>query len=103
MSARTTRHLSAFAVLMLVAVSCSADESTTADRRESPAIASPTPQPSDGGGQGGGEAGQGGGGQEGSGAPAEVRSFSAPRLGGGTIDGEDYSGRDVAFWFWAPW
>lgn len=34
---------------------------------------------------------------------AEVLRFSAPRLGGGTIDGEDYSGRDTAFWFWAPW
>ena len=34
---------------------------------------------------------------------AEVLRFSAPRLGGGTIEGEDFSGRDVAFWFWAPW
>ncbi|MGZ8623858.1 MAG: hypothetical protein ACXWYQ_06815 [Actinomycetota bacterium] len=34
---------------------------------------------------------------------AEVLRFSAPRLGGGTIDGEDFSGRDTAFWFWAPW
>jgi hypothetical protein len=33
----------------------------------------------------------------------EVLSFTAPRLGGGTLDGEDYSGRDVAIWFWAPW
>jgi hypothetical protein len=33
----------------------------------------------------------------------EVLRFSAPRLGGGTIEGEDYSGRDVALWFWAPW
>jgi hypothetical protein len=34
---------------------------------------------------------------------AEVLRFTAPRLGGGRIDGEDYSGRDTAFWFWAPW
>jgi hypothetical protein len=33
----------------------------------------------------------------------DVLRFSAPRLGGGTIEGEDYSGRDVALWFWAPW
>jgi hypothetical protein len=34
---------------------------------------------------------------------AEVLRFSAPRLGGGMIEGEDFSGRDTAFWFWAPW
>ena len=33
----------------------------------------------------------------------EVLRFAAPRLSGGTIDGEDLSGQDVAFWFWAPW
>ena len=33
----------------------------------------------------------------------EVLRFTAPRLSGGAIDGEDLSGRDVAFWFWAPW
>jgi hypothetical protein len=32
-----------------------------------------------------------------------VLRFTAPRLGGGTIEGEDFAGRDVAFWFWAPW
>ena len=32
-----------------------------------------------------------------------VLRFTAPRLGGGTIAGEDFAGRDVAFWFWAPW
>ena len=36
-------------------------------------------------------------------AAAEVLRFTAPRLGGGTIEGADYAGRDVAFWFWAPW
>jgi hypothetical protein len=43
------------------------------------------------------------GGNTDGGRPAEVLRFSAPRLGGGTIDGEDFAGRDVAFWFWAPW
>jgi hypothetical protein len=33
----------------------------------------------------------------------DVLRFSAPKLGGGSIEGEDYSGRDVALWFWAPW
>ena len=36
-------------------------------------------------------------------AAAEILRFSAPRLDGGTLEGEDYSRRDVAFWFWAPW
>jgi len=29
--------------------------------------------------------------------------FSAPAVGGGQIDGEDYAGHDLAMWFWAPW
>ena len=36
-------------------------------------------------------------------AATGVLAFSAPRLGGGTIEGADFAGRDVAFWFWAPW
>jgi hypothetical protein len=34
--------------------------------------------------------------------PRELR-FTAPKLGGGTISGAEYAGRDVAVWFWAPW
>lgn len=34
---------------------------------------------------------------------AEVLRFEAPLLGGGTLRGETLAGRDVAFWFWAPW
>lgn len=30
-------------------------------------------------------------------------AFSALADGGGTIDGADNSGQDVAIWFWAPW
>jgi hypothetical protein len=33
----------------------------------------------------------------------EILNFSAPRLGGGTIEGADYRGQDLALWFWAPW
>ena len=32
----------------------------------------------------------------------EVLRFTAPRVGGGTVDATAYAGRPVAFWFWAP-
>ncbi len=32
-----------------------------------------------------------------------VLDFSAPRVGGGAVDGADYTGKDLAIWFWAPW
>jgi hypothetical protein len=34
---------------------------------------------------------------------AELLDFTAPVLGGGTLRGADYAGKDVAIWFWAPW
>lgn len=33
----------------------------------------------------------------------QVLNFEAPLLGGGSLRGETLAGRDVAFWFWAPW
>lgn len=33
----------------------------------------------------------------------EVLDFEAPLLGGGTFRGAHLAGKDVAFWFWAPW
>lgn len=33
----------------------------------------------------------------------EILDFEAPLLAGGTLRGADYAGKDVAFWFWAPW
>jgi hypothetical protein len=36
-------------------------------------------------------------------AMAEVLDFTAPQLGGGTLEGADYAGKDTAIWFWAPW
>lgn len=33
----------------------------------------------------------------------QVLDFSAPQLGGGTVDGASFAGRDIAIWFWAPW
>lgn len=41
----------------------------------------------------------------GSGDPAtapEALRFSAPAIGGGTLDLATYAGQTVAFWFWAP-
>ena len=37
------------------------------------------------------------------GSAPEVLAFEAPLLDGGTFRGEDLAGKDVAFWFWAPW
>ena len=33
----------------------------------------------------------------------EILEFEAPLLDGGTFRGVDLAGKDVAFWFWAPW
>lgn len=33
----------------------------------------------------------------------ELLDFEYPLLGGGTLRGADLAGKDVAFWFWAPW
>ena len=32
----------------------------------------------------------------------DVLAFSAPRVGGGTVDLADYAGKPVLLWFWAP-
>ena len=29
--------------------------------------------------------------------------FTAPAVGGGTVEGADHAGKPVALWFWAPW
>lgn len=37
-------------------------------------------------------------------APEDRRfAFEAPLVEGGTYDGTQLAGRDVAIWFWAPW
>jgi len=86
--------------LVLMAAACSgtsgADDASTPDHGSSTATASESPAQNAGGSDGGSTA-------TGNAPVAEVLRFSAPRLDGGTIEGEDYSGRDVAFWFWAPW
>lgn len=99
MPARIARSLAGVVLLVVVATSCGgpaglADagtrSATPADRSE-PA---PSQAPSGSGG---------GGGTADAGQVPKVLRFTAPQLGGGTIEGADYAGRDVAFWFWAPW
>lgn len=34
---------------------------------------------------------------------AELLDFTAPLVGGGTVQGAELAGRDLAIWFWAPW
>lgn len=34
---------------------------------------------------------------------SEILDFTAPKLGGGAIEGADFAGKDAAIWFWAPW
>ena len=85
MSPRSVHRLAGVVIAVLLASACSSEpsEPRAADAsRPAPVTAtSPTADRS---------------------TPAVLR-FTAPRLGGGTIDGEDLAGRDVAFWFWAPW
>jgi len=99
MPARIAHSLAGVALLVLVSTACAgpagladtgARSATPTDRPE-PAP-SQAPSASDGGDRAA-DAGH---------VPKALR-FSAPQLGGGTIEGADYAGRDVAFWFWAPW
>ena len=87
MSSRPLRTLAGLACVALLTSACSSESS------EPPAAEAPTRAPS-------------------AASPTADRStpvaaaalrFTAPRLGGGTVEGEDLAGRDVAFWFWAPW
>lgn len=32
-----------------------------------------------------------------------ILDFTAPRLGGGEVRGEEFAGKQLAIWFWAPW
>ena len=36
-------------------------------------------------------------------ATPAILQFKAPLLAGGALDGTTYTGKPVAFWFWAPW
>lgn len=95
MLARTVRTLATLALLGLVLASCSSPggsgEGPSPSRSTQGSAAGTPAGPTAGGGEGGG------------GKVPEVLRFSAPRLGGGTVEGKDFSGEDVALWFWAPW
>ena len=39
----------------------------------------------------------------GGGLSPAVLQFRAPLLTGGVLDGTTFTGKPVAFWFWAPW
>ncbi len=70
---RSTPILLAVALLVLVATACAADPTSPA------------------------------GGTTATGDIPEVLDFEAELLAGGTLRGADLAGKDVAFWFWAPW
>lgn len=94
-----TRWILVAAALALVASACAsqAPEGSSpepAAPASSPPPAAPSPDPTSG--EGGDEEAPP---PE---VPRELR-FTAPALGGGTIDGADYAGRDLVIWFWAPW
>ena len=99
MPERNLRTLAAILLLPIAVASCSSSEGTDAGGTPSQPAESSAVQPSPEPGGGGG----GGGDRNGGGPVPEVLRFSAPRLGGGTVEGEDFSGQDVALWFWAPW
>jgi len=35
--------------------------------------------------------------------PPAILQFKAPLVAGGALDGTTFTGKPVAFWFWAPW
>jgi hypothetical protein len=92
MSAPRILPLTLAAFLAAAAVACGSNGESAAPPSTGPGSASPTAR-----------AGGSPIPDRGDDAVAEVLRFSAPRLGGGTIEGEDLAGQDVAFWFWAPW
>ncbi|MBW3588091.1 MAG: hypothetical protein KY429_01560 [Actinobacteria bacterium] len=72
--------LSACAAILLLAGSCARDPSPQPGRSVTPLTQPPTQQPQ-----------------------PEQLDFEGEKIGGGTIRGSDYAGRDVVLWLWAPW
>jgi hypothetical protein len=99
---RGSRPRSAWlAALLLLAAACTSAGGEGAEDTpvSPPAVSTTSPPPSESP-----EPGDEGEGAQSGGEPTpEVLRFSAPKLGGGTVEGADHSGRDVAIWFWAPW
>ena len=92
--------MAAVAAMAALSVSCGADgNSAVADPSEPTAAAAPTSSPA---------------GSTASSTPASddtttasiaapaALQFSAPVVGGGTLDLSSYAGTTVLFWFWAP-
>jgi hypothetical protein len=89
-------NLAAIALSLGVALgACSSDSETPGDPAPTApaATAAVTPTPDDGASRSDGPETE----------VPEVLDFEAPLLGGGSLRGETLAGRDVAFWFWAPW
>jgi hypothetical protein len=85
---RPARTAIAFAALALLVSACGADGPTDA------ATSDPGAPPVESGAPPSGSSTE---------AIPEILDFEAPLLAGGTLRGADYAGKDVAFWFWAPW
>jgi hypothetical protein len=85
-----TRTFASVALVALSAVACGGDVSTEAG------TSSAAPAPTS-------EAPASPGSVDPAPVVAQVLDFEAPLLDGGTFRGETLAGRDVAFWFWAPW
>lgn len=85
---RPARTAIALAALALLVSACGADGPTDA------ATSDPAAPPVESGAPPSGSTTE---------AIPEILDFEAPLLAGGTLRGVDYAGKDVAFWFWAPW
>jgi hypothetical protein len=95
-----TVSIAAMLTLAIVATACSTGSAPRAPSGDG--VRSGTATPSGGPTVGDGESG-GEGGRSPSQAVPQILDFSAPLVGGGTLEGADLAGAPVAFWFWAPW
>lgn len=87
-------------VLALLAASCASPTPEGEPAQPAaPVTTSPTSLPTIQEGQGKGDGEEK---DEKTPVPRELR-FTAPALGGGTIRGADFAGKDLVMWFWAPW
>lgn len=91
--------MAAVAALAALSVSCGADgNSAVADPSEPTAAAAPTSSPA---GSTASSTLASDGTTASIAAPAALQ-FSAPVVGGGTLDLASFAGTTVLFWFWAP-
>jgi hypothetical protein len=81
-----------------VAASCSGGDEPRADPATASTIATDT-STREAGTQ---AAANGSAESEAAGVVPDLLRFSAPLVGGGELNGAEYAGAAVAFWFWAP-